>query len=80
VACFDLAWAVDREMLLRHLELAERHVAQGERHIAEQEERIARLARLGLDTTKAQELLNNFFATQVDHIRHRERIVDELEE
>ncbi|MCP3397755.1 MULTISPECIES: hypothetical protein [unclassified Bradyrhizobium] len=66
-------------MKLRHLELAERHIAQGERHIAEQEERIAHLARLGADTTEAQRLLNSFFATQMQHIQHRERILNELE-
>jgi Holliday junction resolvasome RuvABC DNA-binding subunit len=71
---------MDREMQLRHLEQAERHIAQGERHIAEQEERIAALVRLGADTTEAQKLLNNFFATQMQHIQHRERILKELEE
>lgn len=50
---------------------AGRHIAQGERHIAEQEQRIARLARLGADTTEAQNLLNNFFANQTQHIQHR---------
>lgn len=67
-------------MQLRHLELAERHVAQGERHIAEQEERIAQLARRGADTTEAQRLLNNFFATQMLHLEHRHRILLELEQ
>jgi len=67
-------------MELRHLELAERHIAQGERHIAEQEARIAHLARRGVDTKEAQRLLNNFFATQMLHLQHRERILKELEE
>jgi hypothetical protein len=61
---------MDREMQLRHLEQAERHIAQGERQIAEQEARIADLARRGSDTTDAQRLLNNFFATQMLHIAH----------
>ncbi|UPK31158.1 hypothetical protein [Bradyrhizobium sp. 195] len=66
-------------MELRHLELAERHIAEGERRIAEQEQLIARIARIGADTTEAQKLLNNFFATQMQHIEHRERILKELE-
>jgi hypothetical protein len=65
-------------MQLSHLELATRHVAQGERHIAAQEDRIADLARLGADTTMAQQLLNNFFALQIQHIQHRDRIREEL--
>jgi hypothetical protein len=71
---------MDRGMELRHLEQAERHIAQGERHIAEQEERIAKLASLGVDTTEAQKLLNNFFANQIEHIRHRNRIHEQLEQ
>jgi ferritin len=65
-------------MQIRHLEQAERHIAQGEGHIAEQENRIAKLARLGADTTEAQKLLNNFFANQIEHVRHHERILKEL--
>ncbi|AJA61508.1 hypothetical protein ACM43_24630 [Bradyrhizobium sp. CCBAU 45321] len=71
---------MDRAMQLRHLEQAERHVAQGERNIAKQEERIADLARRGANTTEAQKLLNTFFAIQMQHIQHRNRILTELEE
>ncbi|WP_265441189.1 hypothetical protein [Bradyrhizobium sp. SEMIA] len=66
-------------MQQRHLEQAERHIAQGKRHIDEQEERIAALARIGADTTEARKLLNNFYATQAQHIEHRARILRELE-
>ena len=38
------------------------------------------MARRSTDTTEAQKLLNNFFATQMQHIQHRERILKELEE
>jgi hypothetical protein len=69
---------MDRAMELRHLEQAERHIAQGIRHIAEQEERIADLVRLGADTTVARKLLENFYASQVQHIQHRDRIRQEL--
>jgi hypothetical protein len=71
---------MDRAMQFRHLEQAERHIAQGERHIAEQEERVADLARLGADTAEARKLLDNFYASQAQHIQHRDRILKELEE
>ena len=67
-------------MLLRHLEQAERHVALGKRHIADQEQRVADLARSGHDTTEARKLLDNFYATQVQHIQHRDRILMELKQ
>jgi hypothetical protein len=70
---------MDPEMELRHLEQAERHIAQGERHIEEQEQRIASLASVRADTSEAQRLLNNLFATQMLHIAHRERLLRELE-
>jgi ferritin len=71
---------MDRAMELRHLEQAERHIAEGEQHIAEQEDRIADLARMGADTTKARKLLDNFYASQAQHIQHRDRILKELEQ
>ena len=67
-----------RAMHLRHLEEAERHIAQGERHIAEQEERIAKLARHGHNIVQAQRLLDNFHASQVLHVQHRDCILKEL--
>lgn len=80
MARFVVTWLMDRAMQLRHLEEAERHIAQGERHISEQEDRIARLSRLGADTAEAQRLLNNFFATQILHLGHRDRILRDLEQ
>ena len=67
-------------MQLRHLEQAERHVAQGAQHIAEQEARIAGFIRRGQDTTEARKLLDNFHASQVLHVQHRDRIRQELAE
>jgi hypothetical protein len=72
--------AMDREMELRHLEQAERHVVEGARRIAEQEERVDDLARNGHDTTEARKLLNNFYASQAQHIQHRDLIRKMLEE
>ena len=69
-----------REMHLRHLAEAEQHVVQGARHIAEQEDRIKDLARHGQATTEARKLLDNFYAIQVQHIHHRDRILKEMEE
>jgi hypothetical protein len=71
---------MDRDMHLRHLEQAERHIALGKRHIADQEQLVADLARSGHDTTEARKLLDNFYATQVQHIQHRDRILRELEQ
>jgi hypothetical protein len=66
-------------MRRQYLEQAERHVAQGERHIATQKLIVSDLARLGHDTTQARKLLENFYASQVQHIRHRDRLRRELE-
>lgn len=71
---------MDRAMELRHLEQADRHIANGKRLVAEQEERVADLARHGHDTTEARKLLDNFYASQVQHIQHRDRILKELEQ
>lgn len=69
---------MDRATQLRHLEEAERHIALGERHIAEQEARLLDLERHGQDATVARELLKTFFATQEQHVAHRDLILKEL--
>jgi hypothetical protein len=71
---------MDRVMQLRHLEEAERHITQGVRHISEQKQRIADFVRLGYDTTEARKLLDNFYATQAQHLQHRDRIRAQLEQ
>jgi hypothetical protein len=71
---------MDPSIQLRHLEEVERHITQGIRHIAEQKRRIANFVRLGYDTTEARKLLENFYATQAQHVQHRERIRAELEQ
>ncbi|WP_035642948.1 hypothetical protein [Bradyrhizobium sp. ORS 375] len=71
---------MDHAMQRRHLQQAERHIDLGLRLIAEQEERVADLKRKGHDVTEARTLLDNFHAIQVQHIRHRDRILKELEE
>jgi type II secretory pathway predicted ATPase ExeA len=69
-----------RMMQRRHLAQAERHIAQGAKHIAKQELMVADLGRLGYDTTEARKLLDNFYASQVLHMQHRDRILEELGE
>lgn len=71
---------MDYTMTLRHLHEAEGHVAQGERLIIEQEARIVELDRDGHDTVTAHELLANLRASQVQHVEHRNRILQELKE
>ncbi|MDA9545132.1 hypothetical protein ACM43_11860 [Bradyrhizobium sp. CCBAU 45321] len=59
---------MDRAMQLRHLKEAERHIAQGKRHIFEQEGRIGFMVRQGYDTGEARKLLDNFKASQMQHL------------
>jgi len=65
-------------MQLQHLEEAERHIAQGQRHIAGQKLLIAGLEEDGHDTTQARRPLDNFHATQAQHVAYRDRILEEL--
>lgn len=65
-------------MLQMRLEEAERHVAQCLRHIAAQEQIVTNFSRLGYDTTEARRLLANFYASQVQHTHHRDRILQQL--
>jgi hypothetical protein len=67
-------------MQKRHLAQAEQHLIQGAKHIAAQEQLVTDMSRLGYDTTEARKLLNNFYASQVLHTRHRDHIRKELEE
>jgi hypothetical protein len=69
---------MDRAMLQRLLTQAERHVAQGVKHIADQEQIVADLGRSGHDTKEARKLLDNFYASQAQHIAHRDRILRQL--
>ena len=69
---------MDRDVMRRHLDEAERHVAEGNRHLCEQEARTAALDRDGHDTTEARRLLRNFRATQIQHIAHRNHILEQL--
>lgn len=56
------------------LDMAERHVAQARRHVLEQEERITRLRSVGCPTEQAEDLLQQFHATLIQHAKHRDAI------
>jgi hypothetical protein len=71
---------VDRAMQFRHLAEAEQHIAISQRHVAEQERRVAEFELYGYDTTIARSLLSSFRMSLAQHIAHRDRIVEELEE
>jgi hypothetical protein len=71
---------MDREMLKRHLALAEEHIATGEKNIARQRDLIAQLEREGRDTASARIFLREFEQLQALHIAERERLLSELSE
>jgi hypothetical protein len=71
---------MDREMLKRHLALAEEHIATGEKNIARQRDLIAQLERDGHDTASARTFLREFEQLQALHIAERERLLSELSE
>jgi hypothetical protein len=69
---------IDRERHIAFLKQAERHVALGARHIADQERRVTELRRSGHDTTRSRDLLRIFRDMQIQHIAHRDLLLDEL--
>jgi hypothetical protein len=70
---------MDRDMLVRHIKLANRHVAAGKRHVARQREIVAELqAGGGPDLMLAENLLHEFEAMLVLHMDDRDRAVREL--
>jgi hypothetical protein len=71
---------MDRAMLLDHLAIALRNVSDGKRHIAHQHEIIASLARDGLDTSGAKDVLLQFEELQGMHVAHRDQLKKELGE
>jgi hypothetical protein len=70
---------MDREMLERHLALAERHVAEGQPRVDSQRRLVAELERDGHDITEARRMLTAFEETQQLHVEDRDRIRKELE-
>jgi hypothetical protein len=54
--------------------------AEGERHIARVREIIAGFERDGNDASKARSLLETFISLQAEHVAHRDRLIEELED
>lgn len=54
------------------LQMVEDHIAQGERHVTRQEELIAWLRSKGHPTDMAEQLLEAFRATLIQHREHRD--------
>ena len=69
---------MNKEMIQRHLALAESHVADGKRHIDDQRELIRRLVQDGHDTTAATTLLSTLEQVQAMHVADRGRLEQEL--
>lgn len=61
------------------IEMANDHIAQGERHVAQQLELIARLRSRNLPTGEAEEFLEEFRATLVEHRSHRDLMLRSME-
>jgi Spy/CpxP family protein refolding chaperone len=72
--------AMDREMIVEHLALAEQHVKEGEAIIERQRDLIARLTADGHDTAKANALLAQFIDTLRAQNEDRDRLQRELAE
>jgi hypothetical protein len=60
------------------LRMVDDHIAQGERHVTRQEEIVAHLRSHGLPTDAAEDLLEAFRATLVQHRSHREQMLRDL--
>jgi len=60
------------------VDMADRHIAEGERHIAQQEELLTRLRMQAHPTEEAENLLDLFNSTMVEHRAHRAAIVEAL--
>jgi hypothetical protein len=61
------------------LKMVDDHIDQGERHVTRQEEIVAWLHGRGYPTEMAEQLLEDFRATLVQHRAHRELMLLERE-
>jgi hypothetical protein len=69
---------VNREMLQRHLALAEKHVASGERIVSRQKDLIAEMIRDNLDSHEAKSLLALFEKVLKIFLADRDRLRADL--
>jgi len=68
---------LDGALALATLRRAEDHIAEAEAHIRRQREIVADLERDGHDTALAKDLLEIFEGTLANHIRLRDRLLEE---
>ncbi|HEX8842454.1 MAG TPA: hypothetical protein VF757_09155 [Sphingomicrobium sp.] len=71
---------MNRQMELRHLELADRHIAEGEQRIAAQLDLVERMRGREQPLASAEHLLELLRSTMVEWRRHRSMIVAALAE
>ena len=69
---------MEQEIMLRHVSLAEKHVAKGMMLVERQRLLVENLARDGYDTSKHEELLQQFERLLAFHIEGRDRLLREL--
>jgi hypothetical protein len=69
---------MNRGWLEKALAYAERHVVIGEQHIADLRHYIDRLSRDGRNAGHATEVLNTFELTHATRVRHRDRLLAEI--
>lgn len=60
------------------LALADDHVALATQHLARQKEIVSALKERGLPSLLAEDLLETFEQTLVQHLRHRDRLQEDL--
>jgi len=70
---------MNRELIRKHLELAERHLAEGEDHLKRQRQILFALRNGGHATERAEKLLFVFEQSQRLHVAEVARIRDEFE-
>jgi hypothetical protein len=59
------------------LQMVEDHIAQGERHVTQQEDLLEWMIGRALPTDEAEDLLEEFKATLLQHREHRARMLRE---
>ena len=71
---------MNREMELRHLRRANINIAQGERRIAAQAALVGRMTAAGQSSEQAKDLLERFQGLLTQWHKHRQLILEALDE
>jgi hypothetical protein len=69
---------MERTTLEQHLAQTERQGQLGAQHLRRQQALVERQEHRGRDATQARELLRIFQELQVEHVAHRERLLNAL--